>query len=303
MSKLFWRPRADIPWKYKNTWDKINSIISSILFMFCLFYIIWWGILSIKERQETDKTPKNAIAILLDTSLSMSSNDIKPNRYEHALRIVWWLLNSFEATYFTIPYGGVPILRTPISTDTFGIKQVLNNYSLWSYHVSESYLWSAPWNAIGFARDLLSKIPAERKTILLIGDGDTNTWFSIDTFIPYLQKDSIDLLICTIGEIWYSIWVDYVDATILSERNVKRLDYITSETKGKRRICNDRDESVKRIVMQLKDTSIFKTEQKFYLATKLWENPVLHIIGISSLGYFVLMAMLSFLKYFNSRKK
>lgn len=303
MSKLFWRPRADIPRRYKTLWSKINNVISSILFAFCLIYIIWGGILSVKEKQDLDKTPKNAIAILMDTSLSMSSNDIKPNRYEHALNIIWWLLNTFDATYFTIPYGGVPILRTPISTDTFGINKVLNNYSLWSYHVSQSYLWSAPWNAIGFARDLLSKIPAERKTILLIGDGDTNTWFTIDSFIPYLQKDSIDLLICTIGEIWYSIWVDYVDATILSERNVNRLDFITSETKGKWRVCNNRDESIKRIVMQLKDTSIFKTNEKFYLVTKLWENPILHAIAIGALGYFVLMAGLSFLKYFTHRKQ
>lgn len=302
MSKLFWRPRASIPRKYKTLWSKINSVISTILFLFCLTYVIWWGILSVKEKQELDKTPQNAIAILMDTSLSMSSNDVKPNRYEHALGIVWWLLNKFDATYFTIPFGWSPILRTPISTDTFGIKQVLNNYTLWSYHVSESYLGSAPWNAIGFARDLLSKIPAERKTILLIGDGDTNTWFTIDTFIPYLQKDNIDLLVCAIGEIWYPIGVDYVGATIMSERNVSRLDYITSQTKGKWRVCNDREEALKRIIMQLKDTTIFKTNQKFYLATKLWENPILHAIAISSLGYFVLMAVLSYLKYFTSRK-
>ncbi len=283
-------------------WGKVISIISTILFLYCLVYLIWGWLLSIKEKQELDKTPKNAIAILMDTSLSMSSDDIEPNRYEHALGIVWGLLNKFDATYFTIPFGWVPILHTPISTDTFGITQVLNNYTLWSYHVSESYLGSAPWNAIGFARDLLSKIPAERKTILLIGDGDTNTWFTIDTFIPYLQKDNIDLLVCSIGEIWYPIGVDYVDATIMSERNVKRLDYITSQTKGKWRVCNDKNESVKRIIMQLKDTTIFKTKQKFYLATTLWENPILHAIAISSLGFFVLMAILSYIKYFTTRK-
>ncbi len=302
MSKIFRRPRADIPREYKTIWSKITSVISTTLFLYCLVYLIWWGLLSVKEKQELDKTPKNAIAILMDTSLSMSSNDLEPNRYEHALGIIWWLFTNFEATYFTIPYGGVPILRTPISSDTFGIKQTMQAFTLWSYHVSESYLGSAPWNAIGFARDLLSKIPAERKTILLIGDGDTNTWFTIDTFIPYLQKDNIDLLICSIGEIWYPIGVDYVDATIMSERNVKRLDYITSQTKWKWRVCNDKNESIKRIVMQLKDTTIFTTKQKFYLATKLWGNPILHSIAICSLGYFVFLSLVSLITYFNSRK-
>lgn len=302
MSKLPWRPRAAIPRQHKTIGKKIHSVVSVILFIFCLLYIVWWGIFALKEKQEIDKTPKNAIAILLDTSLSMASADIKPNRYDHALGIVWWLLRSFDATYFTIPYWGIPILRTPISADTFGIQQVISEYTLWSYHTSPSYLWSAPGNAIWFAWDLLSKIPADRKTILLIGDGNTNTGFSIDTFIPRLQQDKIDLLICTIWEIWYTIGVDYVDTPIISERNVARLDYITSQTKGKWRVCNDKNESIKRITMQLKDTSIFKSKEKFFLATRLQHNPILQTIAIASLAYFILIAWLSFIRYLSPRK-
>ena len=47
---------------------------------------------------------------------------------------------------------------------------------------------------------MLRTQPTKNKTILLLGDGNTNTGLTIDTFIPHLQQDNIQLLICAIGQ-------------------------------------------------------------------------------------------------------
>jgi uncharacterized protein with von Willebrand factor type A (vWA) domain len=48
---------------------------------------------------------QNAVAILLDTSISMSANDVLPNRYRHAISIATGLMESYQADYITIPFG------------------------------------------------------------------------------------------------------------------------------------------------------------------------------------------------------
>lgn len=303
MSKVSWYPRATIPRKQKTAWQKRHTVITVFIFWFCVIYIwLIWGSY-VREKDIRDVSPNDAIAILVDTSLSMSSNDIKPNRYEHALNIAWWLLSSFNATYVTIPYAGIPILQTPISTDTFGIKQVLSQFSLWSYHVWREYLWSAPGNAIWLAANLLSQIPAEKKTILLLGDSNTNTGFSIDTFIPVLQQEKIGLIICTIWEVWYPIGIDHIGSVISSDRDIKRLDYITSEADWKRWICNDIPESIERITTYLKDNTSFKSSQNFSVAERLWKNDILQVIAILGIVYTILVNAISLIHYWTKNRK
>ena len=78
----------------------------------------------------------------------MTAADVKPNRYAQALSITSGLISQYNANYITIPFGAIPIIRTPLSADRPGIIQVLTQYSLGSYHVNDLYMGSAPGSAI-----------------------------------------------------------------------------------------------------------------------------------------------------------
>jgi hypothetical protein len=111
-------PWAKIPWKYKNIWQKIYYSLFFCSIAYFVFYIgVYW--LSLYQNNNIEKdSSSHAIAILLDTSLSMSAADVKPNRYAQALSIAQGLISSFPASYITIPFGAIPLVRTPWSTDT-----------------------------------------------------------------------------------------------------------------------------------------------------------------------------------------
>ncbi len=268
-----------------------------------------WGIQA--YREDTWKTPivQDSIALLIDTSLSMTAADVKPNRYNHALAIASWLISQHRAQYITIPFGAVPIVRTPVSYDQYGITQVVSQYTLWSYHVNDTYMWSAPWNAIWLAWSFLHGQSTPNKTIVLLGDGNTNTGYTIDTYIPYLRQDNIQLIICAIGQSWYVLWTNYADTPVISSLDVTRLDFITQQTNWKRRICNNINESVERISMRLKENTVITTESIPHTISELRHNSTAQwamILGIlylliTSLGTYIIYEKNSIL--YNKRKK
>lgn len=268
-----------------------------------------WGIQA--YREDTWKTPivQDSIALLIDTSLSMTAADVKPNRYNHALAIASWLILQHRAQYITIPFGAVPVVRTPVSYDQYGITQVVSQYTLWSYHVNDTYMWSAPWNAIGLAWSFLHGQTTPNKAIVLLGDGNTNTGYTIDTFIPYLRQDNIQLIICAIGQSWYVLWTNYADTPVISSLDVTRLDFITQQTNWKRRVCNNINESVERISMRLKENTVITTESIPHTISELRHNSTAQwamILGIlylliTSLGTYIIYEKNSIL--YNKRKK
>jgi hypothetical protein len=133
-------PWARTPRKYKSIRQKIYSTLFFCSIAYFAFYISVYG-LSLYQNNKVEKdSSSHAIAILLDTSLSMSAADVKPNRYAQALSIAQGLISSFPASYITIPFGAIPLVRTPWSTDTEGAQHVLGQYSLGSYHVNDAYM-------------------------------------------------------------------------------------------------------------------------------------------------------------------
>ncbi len=292
-----WSPRGRIPRKYLSWLLKIHTFISwNIIVLAILYTILWWLYFSFWQQNTTQKKAENSVAILIDTSLSMTAADVVPNRYTHALGIASGIISWFPAEYITIPFGAIPIIRTPFSQDRNGIQQVLWQYSLWSYHVNDAYMWSAPWNAIGIAWSKLSQQSSIHKTIILLWDGNTNTWYTIDTFIPLLQKDNIKLIICAIWQSWYVLWTNYADTAVVSSLDVARLDFLTQKTWGKRRICNNIQESVDRITMRLKEQTVIDTWHSITL-NSIWENRDLRYLLIAWILYMILTQLGTYIYY------
>ena len=72
----------------------------------------------------------HAIAVLIDSSLSMSSADIPPNRYNHALSLMTGLLDAYPAQYTLLPFGAYPMIRIPLSHDLDGVKHIVTATTL-----------------------------------------------------------------------------------------------------------------------------------------------------------------------------
>jgi hypothetical protein len=165
---------------------------------------------------------------------------------------------------------------------------------LGSYHVNDAYMWSAPGNAIWFAWDALRSYKTQKKTILLIGDGNTNTWYAIESFIPYLQRDGIQLYVCVIGESWYTLGQNYGNVPVVTFLDTWNLDTITQATHGNRWMCNARQSSINRIHLSLSQSIHSKS-----IISQL-SMDILHTIAVACIIYNILIMLLTLLIYIKS---
>lgn len=290
------KPWSKIPWKFLSYKQLLNRALLIVWSARSLFYV--WIIGLFMEFVYTPPAQQNAVAIVLDTSISMSANDVLPNRYRHAISIATWLIESYQADYITIPFGWIPTVRTPWSHDTAWINQVLSQFNLWSHHVNQAYMWSAPWNAIGLAWDYLKKHPATKKTIVLLWDGNTNTWYTIDAFLPYLVQDKIALLICAMGDTENVLGINYADSNIVNAIDLDRLNYITSQTNWKRWICNDKNESVERLKTTIRQWSITSLQYGIGASiASMRHNVWLHWVTIIAILYILYRTTRGFIRY------
>lgn len=298
MRLVSWRPWSNIPLSHQTTRQKIHTIAVLSASVWCLFYIWCIWLYSYFTANITIPSEQSAVAILIDTSISMSANDVLPNRYRHAISIATWLIKAYDASYITIPFWWLPIVRTPWSQDIQWIEKVLSQFNLGWHHVNQQYMWSAPWNAIWLARDYLKKYPTQQKTIILLWDGNTNTWYKIDAFLPYLVQDKIQLLICAMWDTENVLGKNHADSPIVNAIDLNRLTSITQQTNGKRWICNDKEEAVENIIIQLRAWTIIQNDIAIGDSIrKIWSKPVLHFISIIAILYLLITSLRGFIRY------
>lgn len=298
MRIVSWKPWSSIPLSHQTRKQKLHTIAIFSASIWCLLYIWFVWLYSYFTANITIPSQQSAVAILIDTSISMSANDVLPNRYRHAISIATWLMQSYDASYITIPFGWLPLVRTPWSQDIQWIEKVLSQFNLWWYHVNQAYMWSAPWNAIWLARDYLKRYTTQQKTIVLLWDGNTNTWYSIDAFLPYLVQDEIQLIICAMWDTENVLGNNHADSPIVNAIDLDRLTYITEQTNGKRWICNDKDEAVENITTQLRAWTIVQTDLILWdIIRNIWTYPALHFISIISILYLLITSLRGFIRY------
>lgn len=133
------RARSVIPWKHQTNIQKTHAVLSFLTGSCIIIYVVLGIRIGSLSPSNTD-AHEHAIALLMDTSLSMSSTDIAPNRYEHMIGIISGLVQSYPAEYVAIPFGAMPLLRIPSTRDELGIRTVLGDDSLGSYHLSLDYM-------------------------------------------------------------------------------------------------------------------------------------------------------------------
>lgn len=298
MRLVSWRPWSNIPLSFQTRKQKLHTIVVYIATARCIFYIWCIWLYAYFTANTTIPIKEWAVAVLIDTSISMSATDVLPNRYRHAISIATGLMQAYDANYITIPFGWLPLVRTPWSQDTQGIEKVLSQFNLWWHHVNQVYMWSAPWNAIWLAWDYLKKYPTEQKTIVLLWDGNTNTWYTIDAFLPYLVQDKIQLIICAMWDTENVLGLNHADSPIINAIDLDRMTYITQQTNGKRWICNDQKEAVENITTQLRAWTVVKTDIIISDSIRtIWTKPLLHFLSIISILYLLITSLRGFIWY------
>ena len=298
MHIVSWKPWSRIPLSHQTWRQKAHTMVLYIATIRCILYIWAIWLYSYFTASITIPTQKSAVAILIDTSISMSANDVLPNRYRHAISIATWLMQKYDAWYLTMPFWWIPMVRTPWSQDTAWIEKVFSQFNLWGHHVNQAYMGSAPWNAIWLARDYLKRNTAAQKTIVLLGDWNTNTWYAIDAFLPYLVQDKIQLLICAMWDESNVLGNNHADSPIVNAIDIERLTFITQQTNWKWRVCNDKDEAVERITSTLQAWTVIHSDFIFGdFIRNIWSKSVLHFISLISILYLLGTSLRGFIWY------
>ena len=112
-----------------------------------------------------------ARVIVLDLSRAMLAEDVRPNRYQHAVAATSELIgNGFDGETGLVVFAGAAFVLAPLSRDADTLQAFVEAMSPEAMPQDGSNIGQA----IGMAQDLLSASLAGRGQILLISAGDSN---------------------------------------------------------------------------------------------------------------------------------
>ena len=225
-------------YKYVNIilpyrWNfKILSYIQYflILFIFILLSLIPFNI-GIYQWTTIVKKPKLNIEILFDVSLSMTANDIKPDRFSAAKQSLIYFINTLNLNYniWLITFSWVPVVYIPMSSNKKAIIWKIKQMKMSDFPPSLDFVWTAIWDAILLWVKKLnsySKNKSKPWVIMLFTDGDSNKWIKPLQAVEYANKYDIPIFVWAIWKrknivIWQDkFWTDVptnIDLNILKK--------------------------------------------------------------------------------------
>ena len=201
-----------LPYKWNF---KLFSYIQYFLVFLMVFIIlllpfnIWiyqWTVIT--------KKPTLNIEILFDVSLSMTANDIKPNRFEASKLSLITFIKKLWLDYnvWMITFSWVPFVYIPISNDKKAIIWKLKNMKMSDFPPKLDFVWTAIWDAILLGvneLNLYTKNTEKPWVIVLFTDGDSNKWVDPLKAVAYAEKYNIPIFVWAI---WnkknFLIWKD-----------------------------------------------------------------------------------------------
>jgi Ca-activated chloride channel family protein len=118
------------------------------------------------------------VDVLLDVSLSMSANDLQPNRLTVAKAAIADLIEQLPgASFGLIVFSGIPLEQFPYSTYQQAVMQHVESIHLADYPLTSEFVGTAIGDALLVGVDRL-RSRRERTggegVIVLISDGDSS---------------------------------------------------------------------------------------------------------------------------------
>ena len=177
------------------------------------------------------------VLFLLDGSLSMSADDVTPNRFNRASKIIASLAEQSsegEVTYGLIVFSWLPLIRVPRTRDARWFAEVLSWMSLGEFPASDGFLGTALGDALLLSLDQFSRISQKStRSIVIISDGDSNKWYDPYNVLPLLQQQKIPVHFITIGEDGYEVGKDVLGVPVITFFDYNLIEDFTSETSWK----------------------------------------------------------------------
>ncbi len=207
--------------KYDSILRKVykrNTLKYTLFQWSVIILLLWYSIaLGIPYQSNTTKQIQrewNDIIFVFDVSYSMIATDISPTRIDAARDMFLELTRElWNNRLWLVLYAGQAFQSVPLSFDTYFMLQTIRDINVES--LPQLRIKALAWTAIGdgllMARqsfDLRDEI--RERIIILMADGEENTWVASKAVISLLQEDKVKTY--TIG-----FWKD--DNTTIEYRN------------------------------------------------------------------------------------
>lgn len=182
-----------------------------ILLIFIVIALIPFNIW-IYQWTKIKKIPTLNIEILFDVSLSMTSKDLKPDRFDVAKNSLINFIKSLDTNYniWLITFSWKPFVYIPITDDKKAITQKISQMSMADFPPTLDFVWTAIGNAILLWKKQLLNYTQDNKkpwVMILITDGDSNKWISPLKAINY--EEDIPIFVWAIWkDPTYIVWKD-----------------------------------------------------------------------------------------------
>lgn len=178
------------------------------------------------------------IQIILDVSLSMAANDLKPSRFVAAKQSLISLVQQLDGyTISLITFSWKPFVYIPFSSSSSAIIAKLESMNLGDFPPVKEFLWTAIGDALLLGAQNLQQFTNQEFykpwMVILITDGDSNIGFDPLQVISYYQKTQVPLFVLGVGETNFLIGRDARNTDILTSINPILLQQLADKTWGK----------------------------------------------------------------------
>ena len=190
------------------------------------------------ENNEQVEVKGMNIYVLIDTSRSMLTEDVYPNRLEAGKRVLANLVQSLKGDRVGfIPFSDSAYIQMPLTDDYTITQNYINalDTTLISGGGTELY------QALELAEKSFEEIGSENKTVIVLSDGGDFDKKSLD----FVKKNNIDVYSIGIGTSEGNVIPEYINgikrgfikdengAAVISKLNSDFLQKIASENNGK----------------------------------------------------------------------
>ena len=201
--------------RHNNFFFYLKIIILSTIF---ILYVILLANPNIINTKIKEKKNGIDIAIILDLSLSMESQDLQPNRIESAKSVIKKFIGKLKTDRLgMVLFAGKPFVSIPLTFDYNMAKESIDNISTDTINQQRNWLnGTAIWDALIMAKNLFktnekNKDDNREKVIILLTDGDANVGVDPVLAAKMLRENNIKIYTIGIGSkkwgyITYNIW-------------------------------------------------------------------------------------------------
>lgn len=230
----FLKPSFVVPKNYINHWKRITRYIIILIVVIIISLLPLNIEISKSSNIQTIKTAN--IQILLDVSLSMTADDIKPSRFDNARDAIKDLVVSLSGYNISlITYSAIPFVYIPFSNDTNFLENKIKNMTFADFPPTIDFVWTAIWDALLLWINNLNKFSKNKEnpgSIILITDGDSNKWSNPIQATAIAKRHNMKVYTIWIGSDEYLVWTSKWWEPVNSSINEDLLEEISSVAGG-----------------------------------------------------------------------